>query len=134
MTPNRREYLWAIEDVSSESITGEFLTNHIEKIINIIGQSKIAGLVTDGAANCKVARKLINEKYPQIISMWCIAHHINLISKDICKHQFAVLTISKCQALVTFFLKSHQGMSALRESINELKIKGRGIKRSTKTR
>ena len=54
MIPNRHEYLWAIEDVSSESITGEFLANYIEKIINIIGQNKIAGLVTDGAANCKM--------------------------------------------------------------------------------
>jgi len=55
MTPNRHEYLWAIEDVSSESITGEFLANYVEKIITIIGQNKIAGLVTDGAGNCKVA-------------------------------------------------------------------------------
>ena len=118
MTPNRREYLWAIEDVSSESVTGEFLANNVEKIINIIGQNKFAGLVTDGAANCKVARRLIGEKYPRIITMWYIAHHINLISKDICKHQFAISTISKCQALVSFFLRSHHGMSALRESIN----------------
>jgi len=134
MTPNRHEYLWAIEDVSSESITGEFLANYVEKIVNIIGQNKISGLVTDGAANCKVARNIIGEKYPRIITMWCIAHHINLISKDICKHQFAINTINKCQTLITFFLRSHQGMSALRESINELKIKGGGIKTSTKTR
>jgi hypothetical protein len=134
MTSNRREYLWNIENVSSESITGEFLANHIEKIINVIGCSKIAGLVTDGAANCKVARRLIKEKYPYIITMWCIAHHINLISKDICKHQFAVSTISKCQTLVTFFLRSHQGMSTLRESINNLKIKGGIMKTATKTR
>ena len=56
MTSNRREYLWNIENVSSESITGEFLANQIEKIINVIGCSKIAGLVTNGAADCKVAR------------------------------------------------------------------------------
>jgi hypothetical protein len=134
MTPNRREYLWAIENVSTESITGDFLANSIEKIINIIGSNKITGLITDGAANCKMARRLIKEKYPRIITMWCIAHHINLISKDICKHQFALSTINKCQILVSFFLRSHQRMGALRESINNLKIKGGGIKTSTKTR
>ena len=134
MTSDRHEYLWNIENVSSESITGEFLANQIEKIINIIGSNKFAGLVTDGASNCKMARKLIKEKYPRIITMWCIAHHINLISKDICKHQFAITTISKCQTLVLFFLRSYQGMNALRESINNLKIKGGIIKTSTKTR
>jgi hypothetical protein len=134
MTSNRHEYLWTIEDVSLESITGEFLANQIEKIINIISVNKFVGLVTDGAANCKVARKLVSEKHPQIITMWCIAHHINLISKDICKHQFAITTINKCQAIISFFMRSHQGMGALRESINKLKIKGGIIKTSTKTR
>jgi Protein of unknown function (DUF 659)/BED zinc finger len=134
MTSNRHEYLWAIEDVSSESITGDFLTTQIEKIINNIGQDKIAGLITDGAANCKMARRLIKEKYPRIITMWCIAHHLNLISKDICKHEFALSTINKCQTLVSFFSKSHQGMATLRSSISNLQIKGGGIKTSTKTR
>ena len=134
MTSNRHEYIWAIEDVSSESITGDFLATQIEKIINSIGKDKIAGLVTDGAANCKMARRLINEKYPRVITMWCIAHHLNLISKDICKHKFALSTINKCQTLVSFFLRSHQGMGALRESIDNLQIKGGGIKTSTKTR
>ena len=134
MTSNRREYLWNIEDVSSESITGDFLATQVEKIINHIGSDKIAGLVTDGAPNCKVARRLIKQKYPRIITMWCIAHHLNLISKDICKHKFALSTINKCQTLVSFFSRSHQGMAILRESINNLQIKGGGIKTSTKTR
>ena len=134
MTSNRRKYLWNIEDVSSESITGDFLTTQIEKIINSIGQDKIVGLVTDGAANCKMARRLIKEKYPGIITMWCIAHHLNLVSKDICKHEFALSTINKCQTLVLFYLRLHQGMVTLRNSISNLQIKGGGIKTSTKTR
>ena len=69
MTSNRCEYLWTIENVSSESITSNFLTTQIEKIINSIGQDKIAGLVTDGTANCKMARRLIKEKYLRVITM-----------------------------------------------------------------
>ena len=91
-------------------------------------------MVTDGAANCKMARRLIKEKYPRIITMWCIAHHLNLISKDICKHEFALSTINKYQTLVLFFLRSHRGMVMLRNSISNLQIKEGGIKTSTKTR
>jgi hypothetical protein len=134
MTSDRREYLWKIEDFSSFSITGDFLAAEIEKVIEQIGPKKFVGLVTDGAANCVAARRKINEKYPNIFTMWCVAHHLNLLSKDLCKHEFADSTIKKCQILVNFFKKSHLGMAALRESIEKLQIKGGGIKTFTKTR
>ena len=134
MTSNKHEYVWSIKDVSSENVTGEFLATQITNIIERISSKKISGLVTDGAANCRVARNLISEKFPQILSMWCIAHYLNLISKDICKHQLATTTINNCQTLVTLFLKSHIAMATLREFIIQLQIKGGGIKTSTKTR
>jgi hypothetical protein len=133
MTSDRREYLWKIEDFSSFNITGDFLAVEIEKVIEQIGPKKFVGLVTDGAANCVVARRKINEKYPNIFTMWCVAHHLNLLSKDLCNHEFAENTIKKCQILVKFFKKSHLGMAALRESMNKLQIKS-GIKTFTKTR
>ncbi|GET59323.1 ribonuclease H-like domain-containing protein [Rhizophagus irregularis DAOM 181602=DAOM 197198] len=40
-------------------------------------------VVTDNAANCALARNIISEKYPFIINTRCIAHCVNLITKDI---------------------------------------------------
>ena len=38
-----------------------------------------------------------------------MAHAINLISKDICSILFANRILTKCNTLVTYFKKSHQG-------------------------
>jgi hypothetical protein len=41
MTSNRREYLWNIENVSSESITGEFLQIKLKKSSTLLDQTNL---------------------------------------------------------------------------------------------
>jgi len=45
--------------------------------------------VTDAGSNVHSARKLISEKNPHILNIKCIAHSLNLITKDLIKHTFA---------------------------------------------
>jgi hypothetical protein len=63
--------------------------------------------VSDSGANIKLARHQITEKYPHIINIRCIAHAINLISKDICKTSFANKVLRQCMILVKYFKSSH---------------------------
>ena len=55
----------------------------ITKIIEKIDPNKITALVTDNAANCVKAREMITSRFPNIINLRCIAHFVNLITKDI---------------------------------------------------
>ncbi len=63
--------------------------------------------MSDSGANIKLARHQITEKYPHIINICCIAHAINLISKDICKTSFANKVLCQCMILVKYFKSSH---------------------------
>ncbi len=83
------------------------MADQIEEVLNQIGKDKFAAIVTDAGANIKLARHQVTEKYPHIFNIRCIAHAINLISKDICKIAFANRLLKKCMILVTYFKSSH---------------------------
>ena len=81
-----------------------------------------------------MARRLISEKYPYILSVHCIAHHVNLITSDIIKLEFAKNTFKKCQKIITFFKTSYRAGAFLQEDIIRSLTKGGGLKTSVKTR
>ena len=95
--------------MSDERHTGLFLANEIEEIINKIGSEKFSAIVSDAGANIQNARKIITDKYQNILNIRCIAHAINLIFKDICNTSFANQILTRCNTIVTFFKRSHQG-------------------------
>ncbi|GBC53617.1 ribonuclease H-like domain-containing protein [Rhizophagus irregularis DAOM 181602=DAOM 197198] len=134
LTPDREQYLYALHDYSSDHHTGEFLANGIADVIEKIGPKKITALVTDNAANCVKAREIISSQYPNIINIRCIAHFVNLITKDIMGHDFAKQTIKSCNQIASFFKKSHTGGRLLADAAFTLKIKGGSLKSYCETR
>ena len=70
-------------DYSIDHHTGEFLAEEILKVVEKIGPKKIIALVTDNASNCVKAREIVSSQYPNIMNLRCIAHFVNLITKDI---------------------------------------------------
>ena len=73
------------------------LAKELEEIIEQIGVKRFSVIVSDAGANIQNAHKLIVEKYPNILNIRCIAHSINLISKDsICNTPFANKILTKC--------------------------------------
>ena len=101
--------MWCLKDLSSESHTGEFLAQTIEEIMKKIGLLKFSAIVSDSGANIRNARQIITEKHKNILNVRCMAHAINLISKDICSTSFANQILTKCNTIVTYFKKSHKG-------------------------
>lgn len=63
-----------------------------------------------------------------------MAHHINLITNDIIKLNFAKNIFKKCQMIITFFKISYRANAQLQEDISQSLTKGGGLKTSTKTR
>ncbi|PKB98047.1 hypothetical protein RhiirA5_427920 [Rhizophagus irregularis] len=78
--------------------------------------------------------------------LWCLkglpseshsshsAHASNLISKDICSTSFANQILTKCNTIVTYFKKSHQGGSSLKDEAKACDISGGGLKKWVDTR
>ena len=97
-----------MSDFSDESHTGEFIARQIESVLKAVGPNRFSAIVSDNGANVKLARNLINQLYPHIFSIRCIAHAINLVAQDIVKYEFAERLIRRCNILCTFFKTSHQ--------------------------
>jgi len=83
LTPMHHKYLYSLSDFSANSHTAEFLVDKIELVLNEIGCSKFSAIVTDNASNMKLARQIIHKRHPKILNLNCVAHCVNLISKDI---------------------------------------------------
>ena len=135
ITEERKEYLWCTKNYSEISHhTGAFLGEEIISIVDNIGPKKLAAVVSDNAPDARVARKLLCEKYPHILNIRCMAHCINLITKDVCKHTLVIDVIKKVGAVHQYFTMSHAPCQYLKDAIQSLHIKGGGLKSHTKTR
>jgi hypothetical protein len=131
---NGRDILWKIGDFSSESHIAKFLAQQIESVLKDVGIQKFAGIVTDAGSNVHNARDIISKKFPHILNIRCIAHSLNLITKDLIKHTFAKRIIQWCTVIVTYFKKSHRPKELLELKILEKQIAGGGLKTYLDTR
>jgi hypothetical protein len=58
-------------------LESSFNANEIEKVLTSIGPEKFLAIVSDAESAMQMARKLITEKYPYILSICYMAHHLN---------------------------------------------------------
>lgn len=124
----------SVQNFSEESHTGRFIAEKIVEVIEDVGPEKFASIVSDNASNMVQAKRLVQEKYTNIIPVRCISHHINLLSTDICKLSFAESVLKNCMKLVRFFKMSHQGNFCFNKKISESNVVGGGLKSYCKTR
>ena len=124
MTPSREEYLYKLVDLSEHSHTANYVAEVIKEVIEKIGPNKISAIVSDNAANVRNARRIIQEKYPNIENVRCIAHAINLIACDIVKESFGDHLLRKVNILGSFFKNLHQAGAKLTQLIKENNIHG----------
>ncbi|EXX60034.1 hypothetical protein RirG_183590 [Rhizophagus irregularis DAOM 197198w] len=133
ITPDRKEIIHSIKNFSANSHIANFLADEINEVITSVGVENFAAIVSDHAFACAAAKKIIAERYKHILPIRCIAHHVNLISTDICKTTFAKDIISKCQKIVKYFKQFHQAGEELREKITN-EISGGRLKNYVVTR
>src|ERR1044071_5964636 len=104
------------------------------KVVEDIGINKFISIVTDAEAAMQAAKRKITNKHPHIIAIRCIAHHINLVTKDIVSIKYVKTTLQKCQQIISFFHKAHRAGAALREEIISSFSTGGNLKSLVKTR
>ncbi|CAB4443081.1 unnamed protein product [Rhizophagus irregularis] len=124
ITEERKEYLWCSKNYSNvPHHTGVFLGEKIIKIVDDIGPERLATVVSDNMPDACVAQRILCAKYPHILNIRCMAHCINLITKDLCKHSFVVDTIRKVGIVHQYFTMSHTPCQFLKDSVKICKLK-----------
>lgn len=103
LLPDRKQYIYSIEDYSSHSHTSDFNAEKIIHILEQVGPSKFTAIVTDAEAAMMAAKRIVTSTFPNILSIRCIAHHIQLIASDIVKINWAKNTLQNIQKIITFF-------------------------------
>ncbi|GES81622.1 ribonuclease H-like domain-containing protein [Rhizophagus clarus] len=103
------------------------------KVIEDVGKDKFIAVVSDGEAAIQSAKRRVTNKYPHIMPIRCIAHHINLVTKDIISIEWAKKTLQNCQKIVSFFHDVHRAGAILCNEIKNSFSKG-NLKSSVKTR
>ncbi|GET62172.1 ribonuclease H-like domain-containing protein [Rhizophagus irregularis DAOM 181602=DAOM 197198] len=124
----------ALDDLSKNSHTAEYLSKVINDIICKVGISKIVAIVSDNAANVAGARRIITNEYPSIINIRCIAHCINLISSDIVIVDQVKCLVKRANILTRYFKNSTLASTWLKVAIDAKNIAGGGLKTYIETR
>jgi hypothetical protein len=70
-------------DYSDRYKTGITIADALLKTIQDIGPYNVIQVITDNAANCKVAGAIIEDRYPNIFWSGCLVHTMNLLMHDI---------------------------------------------------
>ena len=67
ITKDRKEIVHSVQNLSSESHIAIFLAEKIKEVINNVGKYKFVAIVSDHAAACATAKKIVAEHYQHII-------------------------------------------------------------------
>jgi len=82
------------------------LCNLFVELVEFAGSNNVLHFVTNNADNYKIARRLLNDKYPFIFWSSCATHCLNLILSDIGKMDL-VNDLASRASLVTKFVYNH---------------------------
>ncbi|KAI5613877.1 zinc finger BED domain-containing protein 1-like [Silurus asotus] len=107
--------------------TGRYIADELKAVINDLGPQKVFALVTDNAANMKVAWALVEETYPHITTIGCAAHALNLLLSDIMALN-TMNTLYKTAKQVVKYVKDKQEASAIYLSKQKEKNKNTTLK------
>ncbi|CAG8667129.1 10489_t:CDS:2, partial [Ambispora gerdemannii] len=96
MTNDRKQYIYSLQDFSRFSHTASFNAEKIIEILEKVRPKKFIAVVSDAESAMMAAKRQVAMKYPHILPIRCIAHHIQLISstgaalRDEIIHSFTV--------------------------------------------
>eukprot|EP00842_Homolaphlyctis_polyrhiza_P002059 jgi/Hompol1/2854/HPOL_006195-RA len=87
---------------------GQAIAEQLENILlDVISSGWVVGaIITDNAGNCARARRILALRWPNLIFLFCFAHQINLLVKDVLNCEDFTDCLKKAHNVVTVFNKS----------------------------
>lgn len=120
MITTPKPFFYKATSMNEERHTAENIANGIDAIIEEVGKSKVAAVITDNAPNMKAAWKILKRKYPHKVFLGCWAHAIHLWIKDILNLPWADNIIQDGKNIINFF-RNHQIILAILHKIQKEK-------------
>ncbi|XP_059073475.1 uncharacterized protein LOC131045108 [Cryptomeria japonica] len=102
-------------DTMNQKKTSEYIFQILDEAIVEVGVENVVQVVTDSAANCVGAGKLIVEKYPQIYWSPCAAHCLDLLLHDLAKFPWIHEAIHRGRAVANFIRNHRLTLSLYRQ-------------------
>jgi hypothetical protein len=88
--------------------TGEYIADFIDRqLVRLGGRDRVAQVLTDSAANCASARRILAGKYPWLFVGPCAVHIMDLFLKDVGDIDQVDKVYKSMKKIVVFF-KNHQ--------------------------
>jgi hypothetical protein len=85
-------------EVYGESVDNKLIQREVEKVMQTIGENKIAAIITDNGSPMIAAQNELKKIYKHLIGIRCSAHVLNLLIEDSCKlktiHDHIIITKS----------------------------------------
>jgi hypothetical protein len=122
----------------NEGTSGESIGNMVMKIIDSLSlrNCSLVALTTDGAANMtgkvKGVGAILQQKYPQLQHIHCLAHVLNLTVMETCKNSLVKSMFSTVQSTHAFFSMSPKRSQFLNKVIEQSNSKGELTKKKLK--
>lgn len=95
------EFLFCV-DASGFTKDADFIANLLRRALEEVGKERVIQVVTDNAANCLAAGRLISEEFPWITHTPCSTHSIDLLLEDFSKAEWVSNTIENAHGVVKF--------------------------------
>ncbi|CAF2085644.1 unnamed protein product [Brassica napus] len=117
------------KDASTESHTGLYIFEYIDRCIGEVGAHKVVQVVTDNALNNVAASKMLKEKRPNIFWTGSAAHTIDLMLEAISKLPKFAKIIDQAKALTIFIYAHHKTLAMMRSHTKKRDIVRPGVTR-----
>ncbi|XP_077228414.1 uncharacterized protein LOC143861373 [Tasmannia lanceolata] len=111
-------FLYA-HDFSAVEKSGKNIAKFLLNAIEVVGPFNVVQVLTDNAANCKLAGTEVNKVYPHIFWSPCVVHILNLLFKDLTKHKhlgWIGETYHSCKDVVKYITNHSQALAIFRSN------------------
>ena len=120
VSPKGEKFVKAV-DTSGETKDATHIAGKICEAIEEIGPEHVCQVTTDSAAACKLAGRIIEERYPHITWTPCTPHCLDLLLEDVGKLDWVSSVIGEAKTVLKFITNHHKSLALFR-SLSELEL------------
>jgi len=113
VSPKGEMFLKAV-DTGGETKDTTYIVGQLIDCIREVGADNVIQVVTDSAAVCKAAGRLVKQEFSWITRTSCTPHCLDLLLEDVGKLPWATEVVTEAKAVVKFITNHHQSQALFR--------------------